>query len=64
MQGTYVVGQQMDDYIAFTGVKFANGAAGNYDSTISPYGLTYFSGIDVRRAYPVNCLECCLTAGL
>ena len=57
VQGTYVVGQQMDDYIAFTGVKFANGAAGNYDSTISPYGLTYFSGIDVRRAYPVNCLN-------
>lgn len=49
--------QQIDDYVAFTGTAFASGAGGNYDNTISPYGLTFFSGIEVRRIYPIECLN-------
>lgn len=49
--------QQIDDYVAFTGTAFASGAGGNYDNTISPYGLTSFSGIEVRRIYPIECLN-------
>lgn len=52
------LGQQTaDDYIAFTGVKYAAGAVGNYDAVISPYGLTSFSGIEIRRLVAVNCLN-------
>lgn len=40
--------QQTDDAIAFTGVAVVGGG-GNYDSTASPYGLTFFSGIEIRR---------------
>lgn len=55
--GTYSAGQQADDYVAFTGTAFANGAPGNYDSTISPYGLSYFSGVDVQRINASNALN-------
>lgn len=55
--GTYSAGQQADDYVAFTGTAFANGAGGNYDSTISPYGLSYFSGIDVKGLMASNALN-------
>ncbi len=49
--------QQADDYIAFTGVINASGAGGNYDEFISPYGLTFFDGIDVRRLKVNNALN-------
>lgn len=55
--GSYTVGQQADDYVAFTGVANAAGAGGNYDSTVSPYGLTYFAGIDVRSLNIGNALN-------
>lgn len=55
--GTYTAGQIVDDCVAFTGTKFANGAAGNYDSLISPYGLTFFSGIELRRVLACNALN-------
>ena len=55
--GSYTVGQQADDYTAFTGVANAAGAGGNYDSTVSPYGLTYFAGIDIRSLHIGNALN-------
>ena len=48
-------GQQCDDYVAFTGVK--RGVGGAYDNVTSPYGLSEFSGIDVRKIYPLAALN-------
>lgn len=49
--------QRADDYIAFTGVVYAAGVAGNYDDMISPYGLTFFRNIDVRKLVATNSLN-------
>lgn len=48
--------QKIDDYVAFSGTA-APGGGGNYDNTASPYGMTFFDGIDVRSIAPVNCLN-------
>lgn len=48
--------QQTDDYVAFTGTACVGGG-GNYDNTCSPYGLTFFSGLEIRRINPINALN-------
>ena len=48
--------QRADDYVAFSGTAIAGGG-GNYDNTASPYGMTQFSGLEVRRIAPVNALN-------
>ncbi len=48
--------QKADDYVAFTGTSLVGGV-GNYDNTCSPYGLTFFDGLDIRSINPVNCLN-------
>lgn len=50
--------QKADDFLAFTGTAFASGAGGNYDNTISPYGLMKFSGIKTGILRPKNSLNC------
>lgn len=57
VMGSYNAAQQCDDAIAFTGTQFASGAAGNYDSVISPYGLTFYEGIEVRSINAYNSLN-------
>ena len=49
--GTYKVGQQADDQIAFCGTPYSS-VNYIYNNTVSPYGLQTYSGIDARN---VNC---------
>jgi len=53
---TTVTAQKADDFVAFTGVA-AVGGGGNYDDYASPYGLTFFDGIDVRSINAAGALN-------